>query len=371
MKAGFGTAEITPAPPVWLAGFGARTKAAEEVAEPLEARALYLDDGDTKLCLIVCDLLGMSHDISRPIREHVASALSLGMEHVMIACTHTHHGPSAMAGTDRLGWPTPDGYIALLRDGCVESAEHARDNATDARLRFGRFPLPDGFGFNRRGSAYDSPTFSILRLDPGGVVANIGIHPVLLGPEWYAVSTDWVASFRTELECEAGGTAIELTGALGDINPVPRAGDMGDNSYEPWATLDETVAFGKRLGQAVIARLDETEPLDGPLRIVRHETIDAPVGGTGLAALTGEASMPVEFLEWSVGDVRVVSLPGEAFHALGREVSRGRNDRALLAGLAPWHGYLPVPWGDGYEEGVSFGPDFVAAIRNKLLEVPL
>ncbi len=368
MRAGFGTADITPEPPVFLAGFGARNKAAEEIAEPLEARAIYLDDGRTKLCLIVCDLLGMSHDISRPIREHVASALALGMDNVMIACTHTHHAPSAMAGTEALGWPTPKGFIALVRDGCVEAAEHARDNATDAALSFARFALPDGFAFNRRGGSYEEPTLSVLRADPGGIVANIGIHPVLLGPESYAVSTDWVASLRTELECEAGGTAIELTGALGDINPLPPQGESG---YEPWATLEQTVDFGKRLGQAVIARLGDLQPLDGELRIVRHETIEAPVGGTGLAALVGESSMPVEFLEWAIGDVRLVSLPGEAFHALGREVSAGRNDRVLLAGLAPWHGYLPVPWGEGYEEGVSFGPDFVDAIRTKLLDVPL
>ena len=368
MKAGFGTADITPTPPVFLAGFGARNKPAEEVAEPLEARAVYLDDGRTRLCLIVCDLLGMSHDISRPIREHVASALGLGMESVMIACTHTHHAPSAMAGTERLGWPTPEGFIALVRDGCVEAAEHARDNAADAQLSFGRFALPDGFGFNRRGGAYDEPVFSLLRADPGGIVANIGIHPVLLGPQWYAVSTDWVASFRTELECEIGGTAVELTGALGDVNPLPPQGESG---YEPWATLEQTVEFGKRLGQAVIARLEDMKPIEDELRVVRHETIDAPVGGTGLAALTGEPSMPVEFVEWAIGDVRLVSLPGEAFHLLGQEVGAGRNDRVLLAGLAPWHGYLPVPWGDGYEEGVSFGPDFVAAIREKLLQVPL
>lgn len=371
MKAGFGTADITPTPPVWLAGFGARTKPADNVAEPLEARAIYLSDDNVSLCLIVCDSLGMSHDIARPIRENVAAALGVEMQHVMIANTHTHHGPSAMSRTDRLGWPTPEGYIDTLRDGCVAAAEQARDTATDARLTFGRFPLPDGCAFNRRGSAYDDPTFFVLRVEPGGIVANFGIHPVLLGPEWYSVSTDWVASLRTELECEVGGTAIELTGALGDINPKPREGDLSANSYEPWATLDETVAYGKRLGQVVIAKLDDLAPLDGPLRIVRHETIEAPVGGTGLAALTGEPSMPVEFLEWSIGDVRVVSLPGEAFHALGQAISKGRNDRVLLAGLAPWHGYLPVPWGEGYEEGVSFGEDFVAAIRDKLLEVPL
>jgi hypothetical protein len=33
----------------------------------------------------------------------------------------------------------------------------------------------------------------------------------------------------------------------------------------------------------------------------------------------------------------------------------------LLAGLAPdWHGYFPLPFGEGYEEGLSLGPDAVA-----------
>jgi hypothetical protein len=44
----------------------------------------------------------------------------------------------------------------------------------------------------------------------------------------------------------------------------------------------------------------------------------------------------------------------------------------LLAGLAPaWQGYLPMPFGDGYEETVSYGADAVAAIFDALLIDPL
>ena len=39
----------------------------------------------------------------------------------------------------------------------------------------------------------------------------------------------------------------------------------------------------------------------------------------------------------------------------------------LVAGLAPeWHGYLPVPFSDGYEESMSYGRDAVAAIARAL-----
>ena len=57
--------------------------------------------------------------------------------------------------------------------------------------------------------------------------------------------------------------------------------------------------------------------------------------------------MPVELVEWAIGPVRLVSVPGEAFHALGRADRGPRADGSTcsLAGLAPeWHGYLPLPF---------------------------
>ena len=375
MRAGFGVASITPEPPVFLAGFGGRTEPATSVLDPLEARAVFFEGDDTAVCLIVCDLLGMSPGYAIPAREAVASALGLSLNRVLISCTHTHQGPSAMAGTEALGWPNPEGLEDLIRDGCVTAATAARDGAAEATLRYGRFALPDGFAFNRRGGNFDGPWFAVLDvLAPDGTrigtIANMHIHPVLLGPQWYAVATDWVGPFRRALETALGGTAIELTGALGDINPTPPDGPPGDD-YAPWATADQTSDFGKRLADAVIALASETADLEPTLEVVRNETRDIAVGTTPIAMLLGEPSLKVEFIEWQLGDVRIVSIPGEAFHLLGREISSSRNDRVLLAGIAPaWHGYLPHPWGEGYEEGVSYGEEFVDAVKSALLEAP-
>ena len=68
--------------------------------------------------------------------------------------------------------------------------------------------------------------------------------------------------------------------------------------------------------------------------------------------------------------MRLVSVPGEAFHALGRAIEdRVAADGAhvLLAGLAPeWHGYLPSPFTDGYEESMSYGREAVRTIAAAL-----
>jgi hypothetical protein len=87
--------------------------------------------------------------------------------------------------------------------------------------------------------------------------------------------------------------------------------------------------------------------------------------------LLGEAVLRTDLVEWSIGGVRLVSIPGEAFHLLGREIAAARNSRVLLAGIAPsWHGYLPHPWGEGYEEGVSYGEAYVSAVRDALITRP-
>jgi hypothetical protein len=364
MKAGFGVGVITPPPPVYLAGFGARTQPAESAHDDLEARVLCLQDGDVRLCLVVCDLLGMTAEYSAPVRDAVGSALGIGRESVLTSCTHTHSGPSAMGGTERIGWPTPEAFREVLVAGCAAAAADAADALEDASLAFATAPLPRGVSLNRRGHPY-RPIFGVLDvLRPGGsrvgVVANVGIHPVSLGPGWLAVSCDWPRPCREEIESVAGGTAILMSAALGDVNPSNSSGyEVEGGSWE------RTSYLGRAIAGHVLDAMGSAAPVEGPVRIVRHETITVPVSRTNLTALAGNTDdVAVELVEWALGGVRVVSLPGEAFHAFGGEVAEARGGQALLAGLAPtWQGYLPLPFNEGgYEEGLSYGEDAVKAI---------
>ena len=71
MKVGVGVAVITPeSMPVHLAGF-AEPQRRHEVHDDLEVRAVVRRDGDVAVCLLVCDLLGMSHHFADPVRAAV------------------------------------------------------------------------------------------------------------------------------------------------------------------------------------------------------------------------------------------------------------------------------------------------------------
>jgi len=371
IEVGFGCATITPPTPVQLAGF-IDDQPAREVHDDLEVRAVVVRTDLGTLCLLVCDLLGMSRRFSAPIRDAVAGALDLERAAVLTSCVHTHAGPSTIEGSHILGWVTPEGYGNVLVERCVSAAREAAANVAGAVLRTGRWALPEGLSINRRDLPYH-PTFAVLdvigldgvRL---GSIANVAIHPVALGPECLAVSTDWVGPFRSELEQRAGGTAVLLSGALGDVNPhhVHRQrNDCHEDGFE------EATKLGRDVAEVVDGALGAAERIEvNGAGVTRHRTVDVTLGSTSLTTGREGRTVPLELVEWSIGPVRLVSVPGEAFHALGRAIEErvaADGAQALVAGLTPeWHGYLPLPFTEGYEESTSYGREAVRAIAGAL-----
>ena len=112
----------------------------------------------------------------------MAGILGIAPEAVLTSCTHVHTGPSALTGTDAIGWPVPDGLHGRLVDRTTDAARGAVAAPLAAtRARFVRTPLPDDVAINRRGHALASSA-AILILDGVAIVANFGIHPTVTGP---------------------------------------------------------------------------------------------------------------------------------------------------------------------------------------------
>jgi hypothetical protein len=369
LRVGFGSGVITPDLPVVLAGFGARKGPATEVRHDLMAQAVVFRDGETTACLLVLDLLLLGADVAEPLRQAVATAIGISPRQVMPSCTHTHSGPAATARLKRIGWPMPKGYRQRLIEGCVTAAQTALETSRPATLSFGRAPLPAHLSLNRRGLPYD-PSYRVLDVrGPDGTrigsVAGVGIHPVALGITCREVSGDWITSYRERAERSTGAPAVLLQGALGDVNPTrdPHTDPDPGGNWETAQTL------GSEVADCVGELLGKTEPLSSELTVhARKVPLRAGLTLPSLLNRVALRTIDVELLEWSLGGLRLVSVPGEAFHELGRQVEAARGDRAMIVGLSPeYHGYLPVPFGKGYEEKMSYGRRFVSTLTDTLV----
>jgi hypothetical protein len=369
MRAGFAVETITPNLPVMLAGYGARREPANSVHEDLTARVLVLDENGTRLCLVVCDLLLMTPEFSVPIRRSIADALGVSIGAVVTACNHIHAGPSASPGSNAIGWTVPAGYDDLLMTRCTAAARRALDTALPARVSFARGAMPPGLAGNRRGHPI-SPMLALLDVQDAangrrlGTLVNFGVHPTTTGPQNLAISTDWIGPMRRLVEREAGGTAIFLQGCEGDVNPMTD----GWSATEPAQWFAVATSHGEKLARAVLGLVGGGDDIGTGLSVRSERDLAVPVGDTLLAKLGGMVQeRRVDLISWQLGNVRLLTIPGEGFHGLEQRLTATHGPRLLFAGLAPdWHGYLPVPYTEGYEEGLSLGPVGVQVIADAL-----
>ncbi|MCF7784602.1 MAG: hypothetical protein K9N47_00690 [Prosthecobacter sp.] len=100
LMAGAATSNITPDLGGEVVG-GFLPYPCTNVHDELHARCLVLDDGKTKLALVVCDLLGMHRSLCVAARELIEKETGIPAANVLISGTHTHSAVNAIGGPVR------------------------------------------------------------------------------------------------------------------------------------------------------------------------------------------------------------------------------------------------------------------------------
>jgi hypothetical protein len=97
MRAGFAIVDITPRErKPDLNGFAARTQPSTRIAAPVSARVVLLDDGEGRVVIAVCDLLGFRQNDSYHLERAIGKATGTAADHVLLLCTHNHSGAVSM-----------------------------------------------------------------------------------------------------------------------------------------------------------------------------------------------------------------------------------------------------------------------------------
>src|SRR5580700_9044311 len=142
-KAGVASVDITPQEPIWLAGYGSRTKPSEGVLQKIHAKALVLEDETgSRTALITSDLLGFIKDVSDPIAARVLKKYGIPRERLALNASHTHSAP-VIGHMLRPAYPlTPvqekviDRYTTRLEEQVVEVIGTAIQNLAPAEIAF-------------------------------------------------------------------------------------------------------------------------------------------------------------------------------------------------------------------------------------------
>jgi neutral ceramidase len=274
LRAGAATIEITPTEPVPMWGYGSRHAAPSTgTADPLLAKAVVLAVGDTKLAIVGLDLGRSPTEAGlQRIRETIKA--KAGIEHSLIAGSHTHHGPVVELcdepGRGKERYDAAVRYAMFLEEQIAKVILEADSQLVPAIVGAGSRDLV-GFNRNRHSKREPIPVdrrLGVLRVDsvetgkPLAVLVNFTAHPTSIPDETMTFSADYIGSLRTVIEEKLGGTAIFMQGASGDLS-TDRSGQ------------DHT-AYGAAIGReaADLASSLAMQPVKRPSLKVREERFD-------------------------------------------------------------------------------------------------
>jgi hypothetical protein len=216
LRAGAATSNITPPLGGDIVG-GFQPFPATHVHDELHARCLVLDDGKTRLALVVCDLLGIHRRVSDEARKLIQGRVGLPPERVLISATHTHSACSAL-GQNRFQHDPPlDDYQRFVARRIADGVQRAVNLLRPAQIGFGTAEAPEHV-FNRRwfmkpGTVPANPFGEIdqVKMNPPGGSPNL-LEPA--GP------TDPTISFLSVREPDGRPIAVYAAYSLHYVGGV-------------------------------------------------------------------------------------------------------------------------------------------------------
>jgi neutral ceramidase len=425
-KVGLERENITPAEPLWMAGYAARTRPADGKLHDLWAKALVLEDEvGGRVLLITLDLLGVDRDFTTRLTQRLESEAGWERARVAVCCSHTHSGP--VAGTLLLGMYPLDGqqqqwiqaYTRDLEDRLVQLAQRAAEKLEPMQVGWATGHC--SIAVNRRNNPepevparrtagqllgpvdHDVPIL-VLRDSQNtvrGVVFGYACHATTLNDQMWC--GDWPGFAQLELETKFPHCqAMFFAGCGGDQNPLPRrvlelAQDYGRTMADSVKTAIETsiypihgplgvaqedvpLAFANvptvaSLQEIVAAAEQEQEPKPSRYEVARAVLLLEQAETKGLIA----AEYPYGIQTWQLGDgPSWVFLSGEVVvdYAMRIKQEQGEETTWVAAYANDVMGYIPserVLAEGGYEGGaamVYYGlpSPWQAGLENKICE---
>jgi len=407
LKAGAFAQDVTPTKfPISVNG-NLTDVQAKGANDPLHARCLVLDDGSTKLAIVVVDSCMIPRELVLDAKAQAAKRTGIPADRVLISATHTHSAPTVTG----VFQSEPDAdYVKFLAARIAEGIQAARERRVPARIGFGR-ARDDTQVFNRRwkrehdlippdpfGNTTDrvqmnpghqakgliepagpvDPEICFLSVrtrdgKPLALLANYSLHYVGGNPP---VSADYYGAFADRIKQLVAPDAKEFVGIMsngtsGDINninfgaaamkyaPGERIKVVADGVAKKVAEASRKVEYHTDVTLAAATKeleLGVRKPTEKDLDRARKLLAGQkdPKNLIGRDAIYARETVlmakypdrvPVTIQALRIGDAGIAAVPCEIFAEIGLEIKKTSplKNTFTIELANGYNGYLPTP----------------------------
>jgi hypothetical protein len=404
-KAGIASAKITPTAPMYLAGFGGRSAAAEGTLHDLWVKVLALQAANgSRAALITSDVCGVSRATYLRICDRLRQRCGLEQSQVLLTYSHTHTGPALdECLQDYCGWDPParariKAYTVQFETTVVDCVAEALAKLEPATLSAGEGHV--AFAVNRRNNKEARISEILARGEPlrgpvdhsVPVLAVKGDHGRLKAAVFgYACHTSCLGLKQWSGDY-AGFAMLDLEQRYPQTQAMFFQACGGDQGAMPRRTVELTEKYGRMLADGVAQTLEGSmRPLPSSLRTA-SATIDLPFEKVMTRddlqqwAKRNElyrrwaqrmlqdldhgkhfaASWPYTVQAWRLGDQLWITLAGEAVVDYSLKFKQQYGGTTWVSGFAhELTAYIPSRrvWEEGGYEGGFLGEYGLPAMR--------
>lgn len=407
LRAGAAAVDITPQRlPVSMTG-GFQDRLAMKVHDRQHARCLVLDDGQTRVAMVICDSCLITRDIYDEAKAAASKQTGIPVHWMLTAATHTHSAPTAVP----LAQCRPDPqFVRHLTRQISNAIIEANRNVEPASIGWGTAEVPEevsnrrwfvkpqalkpnpfggtddkvrmnpprGTGLLIRPAGPVDPTVTFLSVrnasgQPLSLLANYGLHYVGGTPPG-ELSADYFGEFARQiasrLKAKGNFVGIMSNGASGDVNnydflnprprsePFVRVKAVASRVADRVASAETKAAFKNELtlqmSEASLtlgvrrpdaAEVEYAKKLLAQAADPDRLTMNEVYARETLHFAETKSTVDIKLQAISIGDLAIVAIPCEVFAEVGLDIKRGSPfPTTFVIGLANgYNGYLPSP----------------------------
>lgn len=227
-RAGYAEVDVTPEKPTPMWGYGDRhALLSKDTRDPLMARALVLEADKTRIAIVGMDLGRAPTSWMMPvIREAVKEASAI--DAVMIAGSHTHHGPvielQDEEGKGKGVYDDAVAYAKQLEGKLIDVINAAAADLEDAKIGWGSTEVT--LNRNRHTKKEPKPVdreLGVIRIDsakgkPKVILVNFAAHPTNIPASDLRFSWEYPGFLAKTIKEELGADCVFMQGASGDLS---------------------------------------------------------------------------------------------------------------------------------------------------------